>query len=377
MSVNNPTVPSGNGDNLNQFPVVTVGQQVQITNGSQASPNTVPSPAMKVSRTLGLLSTQVNGDGAEQAAAIVGIATDSPSNQVQPVGVWGGATGTGAQVGLYGSAIQNTAAAATAAVGMFSKGIANAASTRAQGIQITAYNSTGTDHNYNDAGGPFTTAAWIYPSGANKVGTALVITSPSGTPKFDVGIHFPGAGGGATATADITSASTATNCLLITGARSGTQSAIAIGAGAGGISIGSGVLQASTALLSIVAPNSAARPLMTFGSSVNNQSYSAYFRNSAGLHELAIGSGALLTGGSASGGDAFWIVSTATKAFHVGGTISTIAVNQANQLMFFNSGTFVSRQTMGTATAAATYGVNEQTMLQAVYNAVRNVGLGT
>lgn len=37
----------------------------------------------------------------------------------------------------------------------------------------------------------------------------------------------------------------------------------------------------------------------------------------------------------------------------------------------------VAQQTMGAATASATYGAKEQTMLQAVYNAVRNLGLGT
>jgi hypothetical protein len=35
------------------------------------------------------------------------------------------------------------------------------------------------------------------------------------------------------------------------------------------------------------------------------------------------------------------------------------------------------RQTGGAATAAATYGANEQTMLQAVYNAMRTYGLLT
>lgn len=37
----------------------------------------------------------------------------------------------------------------------------------------------------------------------------------------------------------------------------------------------------------------------------------------------------------------------------------------------------VSQPTLGTATAGATYGTNEQTMLQAVYNLARTLGLGT
>jgi hypothetical protein len=370
----------GSGDNLNQFPLAapqaTVGQLEALTLGGQAAPDASPHPALKASRTINLQNAQVPGDGAEEAAAIAGIATDSPLNQVQPIGVWGGSEGTGPQVGLYGSAIQTNAGAGGAAVGMYAKGLAQAAGGRSQGIQLTAYNNTGTDHNYNDAGGPFTVGAFVYPSGANKVAAAILITSPTGTPQFDAGIYFPAAGGGPTLTADMVSNSHANTSILITGPRSGTQSAIAVVGGAGGISIGSPAIQASGALLSVVGSTSALRPIMTIGNAGQNQSYSAYLQNSAGRHEIAVGSGALLTGGAAAGGDAFWIA-PAAKAFHVGGTISTVAVNGANQLMFFNSGSFVSRQTMGVATAAATYGANEQTMLQAVYNAVRNVGLGT
>lgn len=48
----------------------------------------------------------------------------------------------------------------------------------------------------------------------------------------------------------------------------------------------------------------------------------------------------------------------------------------ARQIGFFGA-TPVGQQTMGSATAGGTYGATEQTMLQAVYDAVRNIGIGT
>ena len=47
-----------------------------------------------------------------------------------------------------------------------------------------------------------------------------------------------------------------------------------------------------------------------------------------------------------------------------------------SKIGFFGA-TAVSRQTLGAATAASTYGTNEQGMLQRVYEALRNYGLGT
>jgi hypothetical protein len=53
-----------------------------------------------------------------------------------------------------------------------------------------------------------------------------------------------------------------------------------------------------------------------------------------------------------------------------------LRVNSNGDLGFFGV-TPVPRQTLGAATAASTYGTNEQTMLQKVYDALRNYGLGT
>jgi hypothetical protein len=53
-----------------------------------------------------------------------------------------------------------------------------------------------------------------------------------------------------------------------------------------------------------------------------------------------------------------------------------LRINYNGDLGFFGV-TPVARQTLGAATAASTYGTNEQGMLQRVYDAIRNYGLGT
>jgi hypothetical protein len=53
-----------------------------------------------------------------------------------------------------------------------------------------------------------------------------------------------------------------------------------------------------------------------------------------------------------------------------------IGTADTQKIGFFGK-TPVVQQTMGSATATSSYGTNEQTMLQAVYNAVRALGLGS
>ncbi len=57
-------------------------------------------------------------------------------------------------------------------------------------------------------------------------------------------------------------------------------------------------------------------------------------------------------------------------------TGTQIATSSSQKLGFFGK-TPVVQPTLGAATAGSSYGSNEQTMLQAVYNAVRNLGLGS
>jgi hypothetical protein len=57
-------------------------------------------------------------------------------------------------------------------------------------------------------------------------------------------------------------------------------------------------------------------------------------------------------------------------------TGTQIGTSSSQKLGFFGA-TPITRPTMGAATAGGTYTATEQAMLQAVYNAVRNLGLGS
>jgi hypothetical protein len=61
----------------------------------------------------------------------------------------------------------------------------------------------------------------------------------------------------------------------------------------------------------------------------------------------------------------------------VGTSTGTQIGTAANQKLAFFGNTPVVQPTLGAATAGASYTSNEQTMLQAVYNAVRTLGLGS
>lgn len=60
-----------------------------------------------------------------------------------------------------------------------------------------------------------------------------------------------------------------------------------------------------------------------------------------------------------------------------GNAIASFGESGGARVIGFFGATPVVQQTMGSATAGGTYGATEQTMLQAVYDAVRNVGIGT
>jgi hypothetical protein len=115
-------------------------------------------------------------------------------------------------------------------------------------------------------------------------------------------------------------------------------------------------------------------------------------------HTVQSGISASLSG--ADGGDLFLIASAANAGKHNGGNVKVNAGLKAGagttgSILFYKSdgstkvqeindtgvGFFatapVAQQTMGAATAGATYTATEQAMLQAVYNAVRAFGLGT
>ncbi len=63
--------------------------------------------------------------------------------------------------------------------------------------------------------------------------------------------------------------------------------------------------------------------------------------------------------------------------FTFGTSVGTQIGTAANQKMAFFGKTPIAQPTLGPATAGSSYTANEQSMLQTVYNAIRNLGLGS
>ncbi len=61
----------------------------------------------------------------------------------------------------------------------------------------------------------------------------------------------------------------------------------------------------------------------------------------------------------------------------LGSSVGTQIATAASQKLAFFGKPPITQPTMGAATAGSTYTANEQTMLQTVYNALRNLGLGS
>lgn len=213
-------VPTG-GDNVNLVlaPVPPIGSSLDYRQGNQANPDTSLNPPIKVSRTINILNSAITGDGSAQVAAISGTSTELIGpNQVQPVGVYGAAIGSGAVVGTYGFARSTGTTRAGKAVGSFGQGQGNAAGTGAQGGQFIVWNLSGSDN----VVAPTTIESFIghliTPLGNNKSAVGLEIAAPTSPASFDVGLHLSGANGGLSAvTAGIQDDSHATTAYVING----------------------------------------------------------------------------------------------------------------------------------------------------------------
>jgi hypothetical protein len=156
---------------------------------------------------------------------------------------------------------------------------------------------------------------------------------------------------------------------------SGAGPAIAVAAGAGPVIIGETAANQAQSLLEVIG-GSSSNPTVLIGSTSGSNTHRILFRNGQGQHDwfLAGTINSFLTGTVA--GDSGFRTSTAGKSMHFGGTAKVMSITQDNKLGFF-AVTPVVRQTGGVATAGATYGTAEQTMLQAAYDALRAYGLLT
>jgi len=353
------------------------GQQVQVQAGSLARPDTTLNPALKVARTVSLASAAITGDGAEQCASIVGVSAADAANQVQTVGLLGEAQNFGTTrnapispdaCGVYGiGEIGNSGVGV--AIGGFFNARMEAPAALGSSLQVNVRNDTGADNTLNLTGFPTSCAAWLTTNGTNRAGVGIAFGNPFGQ-QYDFGIHFNAqvAGGltGPTKTCDIRSDSNAARGIFLNGTYSST--AIAVGSTAGTTLLGGSTAAAAAGcLLEVQAPATNVNPLVSIGSTVNNNAYRVKLRNSVGNVDWFVSAGAnnVLTGTIA--GDTGLAQITASTSLHLGGTASVIKVGQDNRLGF-NNATAIAKPTVTGAkgsnaalgsllTALASYGL--------------------
>lgn len=243
----------GTGDRLNIYGVSTDAQSLAVKKGTTTSPDTsVTGPLVKVERTVEIASASVNGDGGEQMAALLGIASGTAANQAQPVGVYGAAksaaTGTGANVGdcaggyFVGRYTGTGNGSSIGAVFSARRDTVGAGTAGACGVEVSVQNYSGSANSYSSSGSTRVKAISVLCLGDADSGVGMVFNNPFGY-QFDVGIGFNAqvAGGktGAVANSSIRDDSHSTTSIDIRGSHT---TAINVASGAGAVNLGDGTL---------------------------------------------------------------------------------------------------------------------------------------
>ena len=373
----------GAGDNAPYGGSTSVGTRSHIMHGDGGAPATT-GPTLKVVRVSDVPANSWDGmrDSFENSA-ISGVAKGRAASQTQPVGVFGYAENeatsfnptythlTPDAIGLNGIGWIK-AGGVGRAIGIFTEALISSAvlSAGGQAAEFSIKNTSGNEHTWETGGGSQSMGIWLHSGGStNNVGSAISIGRQS-TGRFDVGIGFNN--NEPVLTASIRDDGDSTYGLLINGAKS--TAGIALAAGAGPILVGKTAREYATSSLLEVKATAVSDPLAVFSTTAGG--ITVKFINASGGGEFCVpgSAGGFFVGSQA--GDCGFVQRAVGKAVHVAGATSIIAVGQDNTLGFFNVAR-VARQTGGAATAAATYGANEQGMVQRMYDALRNYGLLT
>ncbi len=271
--------------------VATTGQEVDIAIGTAAVPDTSLNPPVKVVRSVSILRASIAGDGGEQLAAITGITSGNAANQVQTVGIYGGAKNVGTSnggsggvdaCGVYAVGRILTAGIGTG-IGAYVQGRAdsNAAGAKANGIEVRCSNFTTVAGTLTVAGFSNFTGAWINCDGNANSSVGLAFGNPFGF-QWLTGIHFNAqVNGGFTGPAineSIRDDSTSATSIAINGTHA--SAAIAVNAGSGPVVVGGTAVVNAGALLEVQGPNADTNPIVFVGSSANSRLYSIRMRNS-------------------------------------------------------------------------------------------------
>lgn len=343
----------GDGDHPAYATTVPLdGVLLDAADGTAAIPQTVPSPIIKGSRTGAVTqaaieaNASVGTDGAEQMATILGISYGTAAEETQGVGVCGIAT-TGATngnwnaagCGVYGVgyALADSEAPALG-IGGFFAGRRDSAAAQVTGVEVVCRNQTGQDGILAVGGASDTKGIWINANGLANSAVGIQFGNGFGR-QFLYGIHFnaqvTGGKTGGISLASFRDDSLAATSIWVQGTHA--TAAIAVKAGSGSVILGAGAtpaLQNATAIFEVQAPASSGI-IAAFGSNTNGNAYRLRMGNSSGTADWFVSGGAnnILTG--TASGDTGHAISTAGKAYHLGGTASVIKVTQANQLAFF------------------------------------------
>lgn len=334
----------------------TTGNAMSIAVGTASAPDAGVNPAAKVSRLASIARASITGDGAEQAAAFVGICVGDANNQVQTVGVVGGAVDSGTAnggsggvdaCGVYGVG-RITGSGIGTGIGAFVAGRRDTNTGKANGIEVSCQNYTASAGVVTINGFSDTTGLWIECTGNSDSAVGIAFGNPFGF-QYDTGILFTSqvnnAKTGAAKTYAIRDEGNSANGILVNGTKTGY--AIAVGSGAGPVLIaGTTALQASSKLEVQGSTSASADPLLLIGASSGGFSHTVWIRNGSAIAKIGIagGTNSLLTG--TVSGDLAIFNSTSAKSIHIGGGASVIQVTNANALGFFAVATPVAKQTV-------------------------------
>ncbi len=313
--------------------------------GTTADPDTSTNPLVKVVRTVNVQDADAFGDAGENMAAISGIAYGVITNQLQPVGVFGGAVNLSTNfsgttpndaLGVYGIGRIN-ATGTGRGIGGFFEGRRDSSVAKQNALQVLSYNGGGTNEGYIATAAPATMGVFIAAGGDADSGAAIVVANPTSTAKqYSYGLAFSGqilnGHTGAVTTASIVDDSVDPNSILIRGIHDG--GSIVVASGSGAAVFGDTSPSYTTTRLEVQGENASADPLVFFGANNFTKSYSTILHNAAGSLRLGIvgSTGAFLTG-TAVGDSA--IFPTSGDSVHIGGTAKVLTVSSANALSFF------------------------------------------
>lgn len=183
----------GSGDNVLNEGLTTVGQLLDIREGTSASPDTTDNPVVKISRTM----ERSVGNNDYRSAALNATCLSTASCAVQAVGVLGAAYSNSTQSaanddacgGFFIGIVQGSGTGT--GIGAYIEGKRTTTTGNANGLEVRSANYTASAGSYNSTGFSNTSGLWVCANGTalSDSGVGLAFGNPFGL-QFKVGIGF-------------------------------------------------------------------------------------------------------------------------------------------------------------------------------------------